>query len=119
MKLLPFDLTKAQAGHPWGTRNGRKGKKIFDTEREGGYRLIAVLDDNDDIPYFIDGHFDEGRESANDLLLYEEEKIGWVVISVVNGKLNVNICLNENEKEKHQIAFIGDGTYLQTVEVRY
>ena len=29
MRLLPFDLAKAQAGHPWGTRDGRKGKKIY------------------------------------------------------------------------------------------
>ena len=121
MKLKPFDLTKAQAGHPWGTRDGRKGKKIFDTEIDRWNRLIAILE-NGDIPWCgIDGKYFKGEmEAEYDLFLYEEEKILWVVIyrDSLLGFLETR-CLDEIGRLENESMRKADGTYIYTVEVRY
>ena len=117
MKLLPFDLTKAQAGHPWGTGDWKKGGKIFDTERNGWNRLIAIFEDGSQESFTINGIPPiKGHEQ---IYLYEEEKIGWVVISVVNGYIKVNVYHDQQLKDAEESQFKLFGTYLQTVEVRY
>lgn len=122
MKLLPFDLQKAQAGYPWGTRDGRKGKKIFDTEREG-VRLITVFEDNTQFNHCIDGnYFTHKFKSDLDLFLYEEEKIGWVVIhkdETSSIGFQAMRFKTEEDKNTHEMIYKNKGTYIDTVEVRY
>jgi len=124
MKLLPFDLAKAQARHTWGTRDGRKGKKIFDTEREGSERLIVIFEDDSENKYTIDGYLYEGGmlDKGENLFLYEEEKIGWVVIRKderIPFGFQTMRFITEKDKSNYEKIYKADGTYIDTVEVRY
>lgn len=117
MKLLPFDLEKAQAGHPWGTGDWKKGEKIFDTERNGWNRLIAIFEDGSQESFTINGIPPiKGHEQ---IYLYEEEKIGWVVIYRDGDVINAISTTGEKYKNQLEETTKANGTYLKTVEVEY
>lgn len=74
--MKPFNLEEAKQGKPVCTRSGRKARIIcFDARND--QPIVALIEDADnryEITYNYDSHgkWDEGEETAHDLMMVEE-----------------------------------------------
>jgi hypothetical protein len=80
--MKPFDLKKAQMGHPICTRDGRNAR-IICTDRAGTLPIIALVKTGSieiTCYYFIDGKNVSSAESQYDLFLAPIKNTGYVNI---------------------------------------
>ena len=119
IKLIPFDLEKALAGHPWGTRD-TEGAKLLDTEREESCRWIAIFKDGSQDTFSSEGKNNLYFEVTEyDLFLYEEQKVGWVVVHNYQAGFRGEEAYTEADKLLYEKSYKEDGSYIATFEVNY